>query len=302
MNFRVKCFLQSLFGLFPNSESLNYWAQKHLSKRLPPSKEFLQMKHQYTLMHHKVFQENNIYPENSVVYEIGCGWVLAMPLILSTLQYKQIYAVDLHMHVRAEMVNSVLRYLTEQGERNIPLLVSTTTTNEEIKKFLLDEYRITLLAPYDAARTNFKDKSIDCIYSQVVFEHIPENVLHAIMAESYRVLKDRGVISVYIDYADHYCSIDKSITPYNFLRYTEKQWRKYNPKLHYVNRLRHSDFVRIFQRNGFSIVEEHVFRPDDWENLTCDFPFSAEFSSRHTIDDLSITSAHFVLKKTHPTP
>jgi SAM-dependent methyltransferase len=293
MNFRYKCLLQSLFSLFPNSESLNYWAQKHLSKTLPPSREFLERKRQSALVHHKVFEDNNVRPEDSVVYEIGCGWVLVIPLFLSTFHYKHIYALDLHMHVRAELVNAVLQYLRER-ERE---LLSGKACNEEIKKFLSDNYSIALLAPCDATMTSFEDNSIDCIYSQEVFEHIPENVLNGIMRECYRILVKKGVISLYINYADHYCPIDKSITPYNFLKYSEKQWRKYNPPLHYVNRLRHSDFVRILGQNGFRVVEENVFRPDGWEDMIRSFPFAPDFSSRYTKDDLSITSAHIVLQK-----
>jgi len=66
--------------------------------------------------------------------------------------------------------------------------------------------------------------------------------------------------------------------------------------LHYINRLRHIDFTRIFKQANFDIVDEIVHRPNDWEKIVNDFPFADEFTSKYTLDELSIISANIVLK------
>jgi len=162
---------------------------------------------------------------------------------------------------------------------------------------LFERFGITLMAPCDSASTGMADGSVDLIYSQEVFEHIAPELLPGIMKECRRVLKDDGIISFYINYADHYFGTDKNVTRYSFLRYSEKAWKKYNPDLHYVNRLRHVDFVRLFKEAGFEIIREETFRPEGWEKMIDGFPFDKAFAKKYTREELSVTSGRFVLRK-----
>ena len=278
MNFRFKALMQTIFGLFPNSESLNYLAQKYITKNLPLSGEAFNAKYEQALIHHKVFVKY-CNEASATIYEIGCGWHLATALSLSSFGcYKKIIALDNVNHVRDNLVKINENYLTEN---KTPANLSA----------------IEILAPCDAGKTGLPDESVDFIYSQEVFEHIKPDLLPEIMSESYRVLKPGGAVSLAIHYNDHYCSVDKKISPYNFLRYTEKQWRKYNTKLHYVNRLRHIDFINIFKTAGFEISEEKISRPDNWEEMVNNFPFAKEFTDKYTLEELSILSAFIVLRK-----
>ncbi|MCL2819438.1 MAG: class I SAM-dependent methyltransferase [Oscillospiraceae bacterium] len=295
MNFRFKALIQTLFGLFPNSESLNYFAQKHITKNLPLSKEAFDAKYNQAISHHEVFLKYG-ETKNAVIYEIGCGWHLATALSLCSFGcYEKIIALDIVNHVRKELVDININHLeTRQGDG------SSVTSAQGDGSSVLKEWDeiIDISAPCDARKTGLPDESIDFIYSQEVFEHISPALLPDIMAESYRILKPGGIVSLAIHYNDHYCSIDKNISPYNFLRYSEKQWKKYNPQLHYVNRLRHSDFIRIFKSAGFKILEEHPSRPGNWEEQIKNFPFAKEFTDKYTQDELSILSANIVLQKT----
>lgn len=225
MNFRIKCIMQTIFGMLPNSEQMNYVAQKYISRNLPPSRQMYHSKFVQAMEHHKSFVAHKSV-DNAIVYEIGCGWHLAMALVFSTLGYKRIKALDVNDHIRSELVNTIVRYLREDGK----ISVSTIDIKEnKMKGMLEDEFRIDLLIPGDSAQTGMDDQSVDFIYSQEVFEHIEPVLLTPIMNECHRVLKDDGLISFYINYADHYCSIDKSICCERFKR-----------------RLRHQVFQRYF--------------------------------------------------------
>jgi hypothetical protein len=59
-----------------------------------------------------------------------------------------------------------------------------------------------------------------------------------------------------IDYEDHYGYTDPNVSPYQFLYYSERDWAKYSPPLHYQNRLRHSDYERIFASLAFEVLEQ----------------------------------------------
>ena len=65
-----------------------------------------------------------------------------------------------------------------------------------------------------------------------------------------------GITTHSIDYSDHYARSDGSLSRFNFLKYYDAQWRPFNSGRQYVNRLRHSDYVRMFREAGFTILEE----------------------------------------------
>lgn len=296
MDFRIKCAIKTLIGMAPCSDKLDYLAQKYLSRSMPPKKKAIKKKYGNALKYHQIYQKHgNVDYDKAVVYEIGCGWHLAMALGFSTLGYNKIIALDVTEHLRPELINTTLRYLKED---NLITSEPCYVNKGNLKTVMRDKYRIELLVPCDSAKTGLKDHSIDFIYSHNVFEHIPPALIPSIMDECFRVLNDDGIIVFVIDYSDHYAGFDKSITPYNFLRYSEKKWKRYNPGLHYVNRLRHGDFVRIFKQSGFEIVEASVVRPENWENIVSEFPFDPMFKEKYTLDELGITSGRFVLKKT----
>src|SRR5690606_7554709 len=146
------------------------------------------------------------------------------------------------------------------------------------------EYR----APCDARATGLPAGSFDLVTSTSVLEHIPPADLPAVLAECRRLLRRDGVCSFQVDYKDHWCYFDRSISHHNFMRYTEREWRRYNPPLHYQNRLRHSDYVRLFEEAGFTVEADPQV-----EDLP-DFPLAPEFR-RYDEPDLRTTRAWFVL-------
>jgi hypothetical protein len=74
-------------------------------------------------------------------------------------------------------------------------------------------------------------------------------------------------MSVIVCCQDNYSYGDPSLNRYNYLRYSDRQWRLYNPPIHLQNRLRYPDFVDVFERTGFEILEKRVAAgaPDELE-------------------------------------
>lgn len=135
------------------------------------------------------------------------------------------------------------------------------------------------------------------IPSTNIMEHIPPYDIEGILRECHRLLKDDGLISFRIDYKDHYSYFDSNISIYNFLQYSDKKWVLFNPKLHYQNRLRHKDYLCLFNKMGFSIVDEQVKRGNTFdleiiEQLTLDNWFNS-----YSTDELAVREAHVLLKK-----
>jgi hypothetical protein len=95
---------------------------------------------------------------------------------------------------------------------------------------------------------------VDCSCSNEVLEHVPPEQLVALLAGLRATTTGLTVHS--IDYSDHYARSDQDVSRFNFLKYDERQWRPFNNGMQYVNRLRHSDYLRLFRQAGFTIVEE----------------------------------------------
>lgn len=100
-----------------------------------------------------------------------------------------------------------------------------------------------------------------------------------------------------IDYQDHYSYFDSNLSIYNFLRFSSKEWEKYNCSLHYQNRLRHSDFVRLFEQSGLKILECNSCGVSmEQESILKSIPLADEFK-QYDFDDLKIPGDMFVLTK-----
>ena len=87
-------------------------------------------------------------------------------------------------------------------------------------------------------------------------------------------MKDTGIVSLVIDYSDHYSHTDNSIGALNYLNYTESEWAKFNHDCHFQNRLRHYDYIEIFKHCGFQIIEENL----NYMNDRVDDNLKAKFS------------------------
>jgi hypothetical protein len=129
---------------------------------------------------------------------------------------------------------------------------------------MLDLCHITYIAPGDAAHTDLRAGSVDFHTSFNVFEHIPQSVLSSILAEGNRIVSDAGLFIHRVDYSDHFSHSDAHILPINFLQYSDTQWERYaGNRYMYMNRLRHDDFVALFESSGQHILatEPAVHQP-----------------------------------------
>jgi hypothetical protein len=199
----------------------------------------------------------------------------------------KVYALDLVRLATIEQVNGVIRQLKELVPGDWPAVGSF----EDLERL----YRIQYHAPGDARSTGLPDRSVDFICSTAVMEHIPEPEIRAILGECRRIATARARFSFIIDYHDHYGTADGEITLWNFYRYSEKEWRKFNPSNHYQNRLRHSDHERIFGELGLDTVKVQRIIPDWAEPSLKKVPVCDEFA-RYSRDDLLAASGKFLLR------
>ena len=156
---------------------------------------------------------------------------------------------------------------------------------------------IAYLAPRDARNTGLAAESIDFVSSTDTCEHIPEDDLARIFRECHRLLRPGGAFSCRIDLQDHYAYFDRSLSKYNFLRYSEGAWRLVNSPLHFQNRLRSPDYLQLVRGAGFEVLVERPSGPgkDGLEKLRR-MPLAPRFRNGYTPEELGVTVLSFVAR------
>ena len=261
MRWLAKAIVQKSLSTLPQAERANYLLQRHVTHSLPGPEARFRRRFRRAEKHLGAFEAHG--PKRplaeAVFYEFGAGWDLTMPLSLWALGVERQVLVDLRPHVRVDLVNVAIerlgRLATERSQRDPGGPIASL-------EHLEPRFGIRYLAPSDARATGLPAASIDVVTSTNTLEHIPEKDLVPLLTECRRLLRPDGVLSSRIDLSDHYSHFDHSLSPYNFLRYSDRKWALLNSSLLHQNRLRRPDYISAFQRAGFKVVDETAWRPD----------------------------------------
>jgi SAM-dependent methyltransferase len=204
--------------------------------------------------------------------DVGTGWHPIIPLFLHLLGAKRTITVDIHPWLTLDSLKDTFAFLYGASERiaedfDLPAeevkaklgrLVELGREPSATIASLLDAASIDYRYPVNARDTKLPAVTIDGIFSFNVFEHIPYEDLVAILRESKRILTPGGTHLHHVGMGDHFEHGDKRITSVNFLRYSKGTWHWIGGSgLAYHNRLRGIDFVRMFEQEGFKLL--------DWE-------------------------------------
>lgn len=236
MDWRIKALAFRLLGA-PGGTSAHYFLQRHVTKSWPRSQGILSELEMVGTGIIKDYQKFRGGMPNSVM-EIGAGRDLAVPLSLRKLGVERVFASDITRLARLDLINSAAKILLDSS-------IEFKTWEE------LERFGISYLAPHYV--DTFSD-NVDCSCSNEVLEHIPVDQLRHVLTGLRSITK--GISTHLIDYSDHYARTDSATSRLNFLKYSEEKWRRYNSGMQYVNRLRHSDYIRMFQEAGFKILDE----------------------------------------------
>jgi SAM-dependent methyltransferase len=296
----VKAALQKGMSALPASESVNFLFQRHVSRSLPASEAAFRRKFERAVAHLRAYEEHGParpLPE-AVLYELGAGWDLAVPLAYWSLGVERQRLVDIHANLRLDLVNGTLARLRRLAPELESVAGRELRAADDVSSpaELAGRLGIEYVAPRDARATGFEASSVDLVTSTNTLEHIPAADLRPILRECRRLLREDGVLSSRIDLADHYSYFDRSLTPYNFLRYEDARWRFLNSDLLYQNRLRRPDYLGAFADAGLGVVEEVASRPDEAGRADLARLEVAERFRGYDLDDLEVTALVLVAR------
>jgi SAM-dependent methyltransferase len=303
MRWLAKAALQRGLGVLPEGERLNYLFQRHVARSLPAGESVFRRKFSRARQHLKAYEEHGrgTPPAEAVFYEFGAGWDLAIPLSYACLGVGRQVLVDIRPSARVELVNEslgVFEQLWEELEGEAGRELRTLGGPVESLAELEERLGIAYLAPRDARATALPAESIDFVSSTDTCEHIPEDDLAQIFAECRRLLRPGGAFGCRIDLQDHFAYFDRSLSRYNFLRFSDRAWKFVNSPLHFQNRLRAVDYLRLLHDAGLELVSETPSGPTE-EGLVelRSLPLAPRFSRSYTLEELGVTILSFVARR-----
>ena len=296
----------------PFGENAYYFFQKYITRSLRNSDEkYLKLFEPKVIRNIKaIYEYGNIRLKDSVILEFGAGWDLYCPIGISGIGGVRRYiCVDINRFVhKKDIIECIDWYKRKNSELENMLMqeIEGFQDNNKCKDIqigkgdvldILKQYfHIDYMAPCDMATSGLDTDSVDYIIVNTTLQHIPFQQLDAILGECSRILKRGGLFVTNVNYLDHYANFDKSITHYNFLQYTDSEFEKYNPPLHYQNRLRHSDYLKLFKKYGFCILEEQKYKSKEGDKKDLSSVTLSEKYMSYSDKDLLILGCCFVLK------
>lgn len=240
MNWRLKALAFKILEL-PGGEAVHHLLQRRVTRTWPRPRHVIEgLVRKAERVVEDCVRSGIGLPDS--VMEVGAGRDLTVPLALRRLGVRRVIASDISRLARIDLINHAASVVW--GET-----IHFRDWND-VSRFGIDYRAPHFPREYDA--------KVSCTCSNEVLEHVPVTDLKELLAAIHGVTT--GITTHSIDYSDHYANADPSISRLNFLRFTDAEWRPFNSRFQYVNRLRHCDYVRMFREAGFRVTETRVSR------------------------------------------
>lgn len=298
----IKSALQRAISLLPASHFWNELFQRYVTRSLDLTTERFEMRLDCCRIHLENFLELRPTPNRQwTVYELGTGWYPVVPVGLFLCGAARIWTFDIASFLSRRRLKVMFEYflayeqsgrlqkflprlLTDRLER-FKEIVKNVESLEPVK--VLEQLEIHFEVR-DAQNTGLEPSSIDLFVSTGVLEYIPPIILKNILIETRRIGSADMIQSHYLNLIDQYSYFDRSITPFNFLKYSERQWKRYNSPITWLNRLRISDYRQLFASLGFEVAKE-INTSGSVEDLR-KIRLAPEFQKHSELDLLVLTS------------
>lgn len=204
------------------------------------------------------------------VLELGTGWYPIVPVYFWLHGVNSIDSLDLYPWISAEHCRTTAKKFVEwhssgqlqpflggvDADRWLKLEQAAMTTMS-LESFLSMIGLRTLVGNATSTITGMRE-SYEFICSNNTLEHILEAPLVAILEHFKGLLSKGGGSSHFIDLTDHFSHFDRSITAYNFLKFSPLQWRLIDNDIQPQNRLRWAQYLDLFTKLGYGVVEAEI--------------------------------------------
>jgi hypothetical protein len=301
---KQKAIVQKIISYLPLSHKINYVFQKYVTKGVTLSDEYFYDRLGHAKEHLISYRKYSDKTIPNSCLELGTGWYPIVPIGFFLSGVDKIYSVDISFLTSKNRLKTTLQKFVKCSDSGllsnyiniVPDRLETIrrllyACDEISFNGLLQNLNMTYLIE-DARKLSLPDNSIDLVNSNNTFEHIPPDILIPILEEFKRVVKkEGGVMSHFIDMSDHFAHLDKSISIFNFLQFSDKQWKWIDNSIQSQNRMRIYDYKKIYSDLNIPISSES-FREGDLNELKS-ILLADKFSNKK-MEDIVKSHCHFI--------
>lgn len=267
----IKAGIQRIISWLPHSAKWNELFQQHVTRSIVLTPDRLGPKLAEAQSYFDLMRRHR--PSGNPAFtalELGTGWHPVIPLALHLCGAADIWTFDIDPHLRRERLVELLDGLfqfdaDQQLTQHLPSAIPSRLANlRTLREFAAQEEPAVWLkrvqihsAVRDARQTEVAPGTVDLVFSSGVLEYIPVPILHELLEEFRRVASPGAVMVHRLNLVDQFAYFDKSLSPFNHLKYTAAQWRWRSSPLIWQNRIRISDYRQLLQATGWSLQDEN---------------------------------------------
>jgi len=274
----LKAIVQKTISFLPYSQQLNYLLQKYVTKGVHLSDDYFSDRLLHAKEHIAAYQQQAGSIGGKTTLELGTGWYPVVPIALFLSGADRIYTTDISRLSHAGHLTTTIRQFLEYAgsgqlenyvqalPERLALLREIAATADQLSfETMLKKLKMHYLVQ-DARQLSLPDASVDLVHSNNTFEHVYPVILKALLFEFKRIAVSGGVLSHFIDMSDHFAHFDRTITIYNYLRFSDRAWVWIDNSIQPQNRFRLSEYRKLYAELGIPITDLS-FRPGDLEVL-----------------------------------
>lgn len=210
---------------------------------------------------HNVIQQildaASINLEHKNLLEIGSGWLPLMPYLFKiNNKINSIYTYDINEHYNAENLKKVDTYFNAENKLNF--------NYNTFKSYKIPDF-INYYPNCNIISANLPE-NISLYFSRFVLEHVTPSDMANMHKKLYNTISNDAYILHLISPSDHRAYSDASLSYYDFLKYSQKEWNAIQTKFDYHNRMRLPQYLDIFKTTGFEVVHLDYDKVDKESN------------------------------------
>jgi SAM-dependent methyltransferase len=262
----LKAVVQKCISFLPYRHKINYFFQKYITKGVFLTEDYFTDRLSHARDHINAYNSHRQSIENMSTLELGTGWYPVVPISMFLSGAETIHTVDISNLCDLDKLKTTINmfiYHLSKGtlEQFITLLPDRLALLKKIHQEADDLDFETILSKLniiysvqDARKLSLETDSIDLIHSNNTFEHVYPDMLESLLVEFKRVCKPEGIMSHFVDMSDHFAHFDKSISIYNFLKFSDKQWQLIDNSVQPQNRWRLPDYLELYKKLNLKLL------------------------------------------------
>lgn len=240
MYHKLKTIVFKTLNLFPSRLGyFMYHKLQEMGTKLTLEDKIKATERSYELIK-RILNQKEILLENKTVAEIGSGWAPVLPYLLTCdAGVKKVLTYDVNKHYQKKTIHQLNEIFKKKYNHN-------HEANDSALQLGLNK-KVNYFPYTDVANADLKD--VDIIISRFVLEHVSPMEIKKMHQSFADKLKKGAYILHLISPSDHRAYTDKSISLYDFLKYSQQEWDAVQTKFDYHNRLRLPQYLEILQQN-----------------------------------------------------